>query len=71
MAANTVNTGTQVIPVVTPGFGERINDFFLSIAEWVDSVVASPASLDVYDKEVREHFSTHERAEIDARFLGL
>ena len=71
MATNTMNTGTQAIPVVNPGIGEKIKDFFLSIVEWVDSVVASPASLDVYDKEVREHFSARERVEIDARFLGL
>ncbi len=71
MATNTVNTGIQVIPVANHGLGEKVKDFFLSIAEWVDSVVASPKSLDIYEEQAQNLLSVRERAEVDARFMGL
>ena len=71
MAINTMNTGTQSIPVVNPGLGDKIKDFFLSIAEWVDTLVTSPKSLDFYDKGDRQHLSVKERTEIEGCFMGL
>ena len=71
MAINTMNAETQVIAQENPGLGEKIKDFFLSIAEWVDELVTSPKSLDLYDKEFRGHLSVGERTEFDGHFLGL
>ncbi len=71
MAINTVNTGTQVIPVANHGLGERVKDFFLSIDEWIGILIASPKSLDIYDEQAQNHLSVRERAEVDAHFMGL
>ena len=71
MAINTMSIGTRSIPIRNPGLGEEVKSFFLSIAEWVDTLVASPKSLDLYNEGVREHLSVRERAEIDAHFMGL
>ena len=65
MAINTMSIGTQSIPIRNPGLGEEIKSFFLSIAEWVDTLVTSPKSLDFYDKGDRQHLSVKERTEIE------
>ncbi len=71
MAINTMSIRTQSIPVVNPGLGEEIKSFFLSIAEWVDTLVTSPKSLDFYDKGDRQHLSVREQTEIEGCFMGL
>ena len=71
MAINTMSRVTQSIPIIDPGLGEEIKSFFLSIAEWVDTLVTSPKSLDLYDKGDRQHLSVKERTEIEGCFMGL
>lgn len=71
MAVNAINTRVQATPNVNSGRVEKFTGFFEYVAEWVRDLFASPAPLELYEKEVRDHLSVRERTEVDAHFLGL